>query len=480
MKSIWSESYNIKENESLNGDIDTDIVIIGGGIAGLLIAYMLKMKGKDPIVIDKGKVLKGNTENTTAKITIQHDLIYDKLIKEFGYENAEKYAKANKLAIDTYKKIISENNIECNFEIADSYIYSLNNTKKLESEYEAAIKLGIDAELVDEIELPFDIAKALKFKDQANFNPIQFLNYIANDLKIYENTKAIGIEDKVVITENGKIKANNIVVATHFPIINTPGYYFLRMHQERGYVIALENAQIIKGMYLDEAENGYSFRRYKDLLILGASAKRTGSNEKGGEYARLREFAYKLYPSAIEKYKWSAQDCVPQDGIPYIGHYSKDLENIYVATGFNKWGMTTSMVSAIIISNMITGVDEEFHSIFSPERFDFTASIKDMMKDGKETVYNFISEIVHIPLETIEEIKNGEGKIVTYNGEKIGVYKDNSGKVYKVNTRCPHLGCELNWNADDLSWDCPCHGSRFDYEGKLMDSPSIKNLNYDK
>lgn len=129
---------------------------------------------------------------------------------------------------------------------------------------------------------------------------------------------------------------------------------------------------------------------------------------------------------------------------------------------------------------MITGVDEEFHSIFSPERFDFTASIKDMMKDGKETVYNFISEIVHIPLETIEEIKNGEGKIVTYNGEKIGVYKDNSGKVYKVNTRCPHLGCELNWNADDLSWDCPCHGSRFDYEGKLMDSPSIKNLNYDK
>ena len=479
MKSVWSESYNIKERIELKGDIDTDIVVIGGGIAGILIAYMLKIKGKNPIIIDKGRILKGNTENTTAKMTIQHDLIYDKLIKEFGYENAKKYAKANKLAIDTYKEIINENNIECDFEISDSYIYSLSNTKNIENEYQAALKLGIDAELADEIELPFDITKALKFKNQANFNPIKFLSFIAKDLTIYENTKAIDIKDNIVITEKGNIKANSIVVATHFPIINTPGYYFLRMHQERGYVIALENAQIINGMYLDEDENGYSFRRYKELLILGATAKRTGSNEDGGEYSRLREFAHKLYPNAVEKYNWSAQDCVPQDGIPYIGHYSKDLENIYVATGFNKWGMTTSMVSAIIISNMINGVEDEFHSIFSPERFDFTASIKNIMKDGKETVYNFISERVHIPLEKLEDIRNGEGKIVIHNEEKIGVYKDNLGKIYKVNTKCPHLGCELNWNSDDLSWDCPCHGSRFDYKGKLIDSPSIKNINHD-
>lgn len=479
MKSVWSESYNINERMNLKGDIDTDIVVIGGGIAGVLIAYMLKIKGKNSIIIDKGRILKGNTENTTAKMTIQHDLIYDKLIKEFGYENAKKYVDANILAIKMYKEIINKNNIECDFEVSDSYIYSLDNKENIENEYEAAIKLGIDAELVDEIELPFDITKALKFKNQANFNPIKFLSCIAKDLTIYENTKAIDIKDNIVITEKGNIKANSIVVATHFPIINIPGYYFLRMHQERGYVIALENAPIINGMYLDEDENGYSFRRYNDLLILGAMAKRTGSNEEGGEYSRLREFAHKLYPNAEEKYNWSAQDCVTQDGLPYIGRYSKELDNVYVATGFNKWGMTTSMVSAIIISNMINGVEDEFHSIFSPERFDFTASIKNIMKDGKETVYNFISERVHIPLEKLEDIRNGEGKIVIHNGDKIGVYKDNLGKIYKVNTKCPHLGCELNWNADDLSWDCPCHGSRFDYKGKLIDSPSIKNLNHD-
>ena len=480
MKSVWSESYTLKERIDLNGDIEVDTVVIGGGIAGVLIAYMLKIKGVNAIVIDKGRVLNRNTKNTTAKITIQHDLIYNKLIKEFGEENAKKYAKANKLAIETYKDIINKNNIKCDFEIEDSYVYSLDDSKKIENEYEAAIKLGIEAELVDKIELPLDIAKAIKFKNQAQFNPIKFLNFITKDLVIYENTKAIDIKDNAVITEKGNIKAKNIVVATHFPIINTPGYYFLRMHQERGYVIALKDADIINGMYIDESENGYSFRRYNDLLILGSTAKRTGSNEKGGEYSKLRRFAKNLYPEAIEKYNWSAQDCVTQDGIPYIGHYSKDLENIYVATGFNKWGMTSSMVSAIIISNMITGIEEDFHSIFSPDRFDFTASIKNIVNDGVETVYNFISEIVHIPLERIDDIKKGEGKIITYNGKKIGVYKDKLGEVYKVNTKCPHLGCELNWNADDLSWDCPCHGSRFNYKGKLIDSPSIKNLNHDE
>ena len=370
-------------------------------------------------------------------------------------------------------------NIDCDFEIEDAYIYTLDSPQKIEKEYEAAIRLGIEAELVDNIELPFEISKALKFKNQANFNPIKFLNYIKKDLTIYEDTKAIEIKDNVVVTNRGEIKAKSIVVATHFPIINVPGYYFLRIHQEREYVIALKNAQILNGMYIDEKDEGYSFRRYQDYLILGGASGRTGSNEEGGSYDKLRELAKKLYPNSIEEYHWSAQDCITSDGIPFIGVYSKEMPNVYVATGFNKWGMTSSMVSAIIISGLISGKEYDFNEIFSPSRFDMTASIKNLAKDGFETTYNFIAEKIRIPMESIENIKNGESGIVLYEGKKVGVYRDNEGEIYTVSTKCPHLGCELKWNADDLSWDCPCHGSRFDYKGNFLDSPTIKELKYE-
>lgn len=480
MKSIWSESYK-RNNDKNNLDIqEADVVIIGGGIAGILTAYMLKENKVNAVILEREKVLTGNTMNTTAKITIQHNIIYDKLIKEFGKENAKRYALANQLALENYEEIISKNNIDCDFEIADAYVYTLDSPGKIENEYKAAISLDIDAELVDSTELPFKIAKALKFKKQANFNPIKFLNYIIKDLTIYEDTTALEINDNVVVTNRGEIKAKSIVIATHFPIINVPGYYFLRMHQEREYVIALKNAQLLNGMYIDEKDGGYSFRRYKDYLILGGASGRTGSNEEGGSYDKLRELAKKLYPNATEEYHWSAQDCITSDGIPFIGVYSKELPNVYVATGFNKWGMTSSMVSAIIISGLINGKTYDFNEIFSPSRFDLTASIKNLVKDGFETTYNFIAEKIRIPLEIIENIKNSESGMVIYEGKKVGVYKDESGEIYTVSTKCPHLGCELKWNADDLSWDCPCHGSRFNYKGEFLDSPTIKNLKYEE
>ena len=478
MKSVWTESYNIKKRESLDRDIEAEVVVIGAGITGLLTAYMLKDKGLKVVVIEKGRILEGNTLNTTAKITIQHDLIYDKLIKEYKEENAKKYVKANTIAIEKYKEIINKNNIDCDFEEADAYIYTLDDIVKIENEYEAAKKLEIDAELVDEIELPFEVAKALKFKKQGQFNPIKFLNYIAKDLTIYENTKAIDIKNNIVVTEKGNIKAKNIVVATQFPIINTPGYYFLRMHQDRSYVVAFENAQNIKGMYIDENKDGYSFRSYNSLLLVGGASGRTGSNEKGGSYENVIEFTKSLYPNAIEKYRWSAQDCMTSDGIPYIGEYSNsdEMKNVYVATGFNKWGMTSAMIASLIITDKITKTFNDYYEIFSPERYDITASIKNTLIDVGYTTYNFIAQRIRIPMEAVEDISNGSGGIVNYNGENVGVYKDDKGEIYTVSTKCPHLGCELKWDANDLAWDCPCHGSRFDYKGNLLNSPSTKEL----
>ena len=476
MKSVWSESCKFRKREALNKDIKTDVLVIGAGIAGILTAYMLKQKGREVVVIDAAEIASGNTKNTTAKITSQHDLIYSKLITEFGEEKARQYAKANERAIKKYKEIIEDKRIECDFEEKPAYVYSLNEVDVLKEEVEAAKKLGIDAEFVQEANLPFKINGAVKFNNQAQFNPLKFLRGISNELVIYENTRALEIKENLVVTSGGNITANNIVVATHYPIMNAPGYYFMKMHQERSYVLALENTSEIDGMYIDLNKEGYSFRTYNNLLLLGGISHRTGENEEGGSYDELRKVAKRLYPKAKEKYYWSAQDCMTIDGIPYIGRYSSETPNIYVATGFNKWGMTSSMVSAMIISDMISEKENDFSEIFSPRRFDLSLSINNIANDLIETAKNFIAQKVSIPSSEIEHIKNGHGGIIEYNGEKVGVYKNKDGKEFFVSTKCTHLGCQLSWNADELTWDCPCHGSRFDYKGRLIGSPATKDL----
>lgn len=476
MKSLWSESCKFRKREALNKDIKTDVLVIGAGIAGILTAYMLKQRGREVVVIDAAEIASGNTKNTTAKITSQHDLIYSKLITEFGEEKARQYAKANELAIKKYKEIIEDRRIECDFEEKPAYVYSLNEVDVLKEEVEAAKKLGIDAEFVQKATLPFKINGALKFNNQAQFNPLKFLKDISNELVIYENTRALEIKENLVVTSGGNITAKNIVVATHYPIMNAPGYYFMKMHQERSYVLALENKSEVDGMYIDLNKEGYSFRTYNNLLLLGGIRHRTGENEEGGSYDELRKVAKRLYPKAKEKYHWSAQDCMTIDGIPYIGRYSSETRNIYVATGFNKWGMTSSMVSAMIISDMILEKENDFSEIFSPRRFDLSLSINNIANDLIETAKNFIAQKVYIPSSEIEHIKNGHGGIIEYNGEKVGVYKNKEGKEFFVSTKCTHLGCQLSWNADELTWDCPCHGSRFDYKGRLIGSPATKDL----
>jgi len=476
MKSVWSESCNFKKRESLNGNVETDAVVIGAGITGILTAYMLKKKGINVVVIEAEEICSGNTKNTTAKITSQHSLIYDKLIKEFGEDKARQYANANKLAIKKYKEIIEEERIQCDFEEKDAYLYTLDNVQALKNELDAATKLGIKAKLLETTELPFKIKAALKFYKQGQFNPLKFLKTISEDLTIFEKTKALEIKENLVVTDKGIVTAKAIVVATHYPIMNTPGYYFMRMHQERSYVIALENAQDVNGMYIGIDNWNYSFRNYKDLLLLGGGSHRTGKNESGGKYEELRQVARQLYPNAKEKYHWSAQDCIPMDDIPYIGQYSTQTHNTYVATGFKKWGMTSSMVAAMILSDTISGIKNDFAEIFSPARFDMSASIENLSQDVMETAENFIAQKIHIPSEQAENIESDHGGIVEYNGEKVGVYKDIEGNIFTVTTKCPHLGCELQWNPDELSWDCPCHGSRFDYRGNWIESPAIRGL----
>jgi glycine/D-amino acid oxidase-like deaminating enzyme len=426
MKSVWHENAETNNYPELQEDIKTDVLIIGGGIAGLLTAYTLEQRGVDCVVVEKGRVLSGNTQNTTAKITFQHGLIYHKILKSYGKEKAAQYLLANKSALDRYRLIAKET--DCDFECKDNYVYSTDDREKLEKELDALSEIGYDAEFVDSVPLPVDTVGAVCFRNQAQFNPLKFLYGISKNLNIFENTFVKEMQGNVAVTDKGKIVADNVVVATHFPFINKHGSYFLKLYQHRSYVIALENAQNVDGMYVDEADKGLSFRNYGDMLLLGGGDHRTGKN--GGNWAELRSLANKHYPSSQERFYWSAQDCMSLDGIPYIGNYSKTTPNLYVISGFNKWGMTSAMVSADIISDMIESKLNEYQDVFSPSR--------SILKP--QLFVNAFESAVNLLTPTTK--------------------------------RCPHLGCALKWNKAEHSWDCPCHGSRFDETGKVLDNPA--------
>ena len=476
MKSIWSIDTEFPKRESLTEDIKTEVAVIGGGLAGLLIAYFLYQENIDTVVLEANKIASGQTKNTTAKITSQHNLIYDSLINNFGLEIAKGYGQANERALEKYAEIIDRENISCNFQREPAYVYTLDDISKIEKEAIAANKVGINAEMTRETSLPFDVKASVRFPNQATFNPLKFIKGIIKPLKIYENTRVREVEDDKVITEGGVVLANHIVVATHYPFINIPGYYFLRMHQERSYVIGLENAAKLDGMYIDEASSGFSFRNYEDKLILGGPGHRTGENKYGGYYDKLRAGATEFYPDSREICHWSAQDCVSIDKIPYIGHYSASTPNMYVATGFKKWGMTTSMVSAMIIKDLILGRDNPYKEVFTPQRFKMTASKEILKEEVKHISKGLVLDKLKLPKDTLQAIEKGHGKVIEFEDEKIGVYKDKQGKIYPIKPTCTHLGCELSWNQDELTWDCPCHGSRFDYTGNLIDNPATEGL----
>ncbi len=430
-QSLWNNEIKLPHFESLKSDTKTDVLIIGGGICGILCAYFLKQAGIDYILVESQRISQGVTCNTTAKITSQHGLIYNKLIKETGKDNACKYLSANEEAIIKYKNICKK--IDCDCEILPAYTYSKDNKKAIEEEVNALNSLGANAEFVTDCELPFSIAGAVCVRNQAQFNPLKFIKDIAKDLNIYENTMVHNINGTTAICDKWKISAKKIIVATHFPFINRHGNYFLKLYQHRSYVLALENAQKLDGMYVDEAKDGLSFRNSGNLLLLGGGSHRTGKD--GGNWKELVEFKNKYYPNSNVSFKWATQDCMSLDSIPYIGQYSPKTPDLYVATGFNKWGMTSSMVASNILCDLVQGKQNEYADIFSPQR----SIVKpQLFINGLETITNF---------------------------------------VFPTTKRCPHLGCALKWNKAEHTWDCPCHGSRFDEDGSLLDNPSTKDAN---
>lgn len=477
MGSIWSECAGSAERKPQPGDITTEVAVIGGGMAGILTAYYLKRKGIHTVVLEGDRIGGGQTKNTTAKITSQHGLLYEKLRKGQGREAAAQYAHANERAIREYECLIREEGIDCGFVKCPAYLYSQVDGKKLQQEAEAAKEAGIDASFTTETELPFPVKGAVRFSGQARFHPLRFLYAVADKLTVYEKTRVKTVEGNRIVTDQGTVTAEKIVFAVHYPFLNLPGFYFMRMHQERSYVLALKEAFLPNGMYLgiDPGEE-WSFRSADGLLLFGGGKHRTGENRMGGKYEQLRQKASALWPQCREVAYWSAQDCMTLDGIPYIGAYAEDTSDWYVATGFGKWGMTSSMAAAMLLSDQITGRENPNAAVFSPRRFTPAASAKNFMNDGIHAIRDLSRRLLAPPRGLAENLPFGHGGVVELDGEKVGVYKDMEGNLFAVSIQCPHLGCQLEWNPDEKSWDCPCHGSRFDYYGKLIDNPAQEDL----
>lgn len=490
--SFWIDTADDTDYPALESDIEVDAVIVGGGITGLTTAYMLKKHGIKTAIIEANRIAKGVSAHTTAKITSQHSLKYYKMINAVGEERTKQYASANQAAIDMIERIVRENNIDCDFKKVPAYVYTQDESyiQKLEHETESALKMGLPAAYTDTLDLPFGISGAMRFDDQAYFHPRKYLLALASVIegeacRIYENTRAVDIREgdtHTVITDSGrKIKAKYVVQATRYPFFDKPGLYFARVYPERTYLMGIRiNGSFPDGMYINAEKPSRTMRFHagKDagLMLVGGDSHKTGHGDNlHNHYEIIRDFAKPIFDIYGIPYRWSAQDYTAMDEIPFAGHMTANRDRIFVATGFDKWGITNGTASAMLITDLIVKGESPWEEVYSPSRFTPGASAKNFIIENADVAIKLISGKLNMPLGN-QAVEKGKAVITEVEGYKVGVYRDNNDKLHYVSTTCTHLGCELKWNSAELSWDCPCHGSRFTYEGDIIEGPAAESI----
>lgn len=430
MASIWNETVDIAPFPVLEGNCSTDTLIIGGGLTGVLCAYFLQQAGVDCLLVEENTPGSGTTSNTTAKITALHGLIYHKLIQKYGQDAASQYLISNLQALEQYHNLCRD--MDCDYTREDHCVYTCTDPEALSRELAALKQLGFPAVYRNRLPIPVEAAGGIYFPGQARFHPLKFLAELSRGLKIRTHTKVQELKPHEAVTDRGTIRAKRIIIATHFPILNKHGFYFLKLYQHRSYCLALENVPDLQGMFVDDSDTGLSFRSCGNLLILGGGGHRTG--KRGGGWEELENFARLHYPGSRIRCRWAAQDCMSLDRVPYIGAYGRHTQGLYVATGFNKWGITGSMVAARLLTNLLTGKEDPAQAIFSPFRKIWHPQL---VINGWEAATNLLAP---------------------------------------TRKRCPHLGCALKWNPREHSWDCPCHGSRFSEQGDCLEGPATDDL----
>ena len=491
-ESLWLATTPTTDYDPLDGGLTVDTAVVGGGITGLTTAFELVDAGQTVAVVEADRVVRGVTGRTTAKLTSQHGLIYRFLRTNFGDQKAHQYARANEAAIDAVEQRVDELDIDCDFERRPAYTYagSASDRKSVRAEAAAASELGLPATFVSETELPFDVPGAVRFDDKAQFHPRSYLLGVAEEINdngsyVLEETRVQDVDGGkpcVVTTDRGEIVADDVVVASHFPAIDRNAY-FARMHPKQAYLLAVRiDGTPPEGMYYSTGSSGVTLRSHpvddEDLLLVGGQGHKTGETDPptAERYRRCEAFAREHFEVESVEYQWSTHDYFPVDRVPYIGRLGPGTDHVYVGTGFKGWGMTGGTAAGLILSDLVQTGSHPWADVFDPMRVTPRASAKRFVGDNAEVAGHFVGDWARALLSGSELPARGEAAVVRAGGHPHGIYHDEDGGFHDVSAVCPHMNCVVNWNDAERTWDCPCHGSRFGFDGEVLSGPAAEDL----
>lgn len=482
--SYWHRTAKPKLYPPLDKDLEVDTLIIGGGITGVTCAYALSQRGGSAALIEAGGLCDGTTGNTTGKLTVQHDLIYSRLMREQGERTAKTYLKAQAGAVEFVRRAVAKENIACDLADAETFLYAENEKEgeKVRREYEAARRVGINAELSRGEFLGG--VNMTGFIGDAVFHPVKYVAALAEaaacgGVPIFCGTKAVRVEDgepvEVVCESGVTIKAKWMLMATQYPIYDGLGFYFTRLYSKRSYAVALDvRDSWPDGSYKNTSEPARSLRSHLEgsrriLVVAGDGHHTARSDDMKKHYENLENFARVIAGEGEVLANWSAQDYETPDGIPYIGRISAN-SHIYIAAGFAKWGMSNGTLAGLMTADLITKSTSPYEWLFTPSRGDLKGSLGKFVPE----VFGSVGELIKSkfePAESIADMRPGEGRVINFGGNKAGAYLDEDGTVTIVDVACTHMTTHLNFDAAEKTWDCPAHGGRFATDGRLLEGP---------